>query len=305
MQYQARTGPIANDAAAITVDMLQGCLPTQKSHATVSRQGLCVVPDSAVAAFASESVIGCLPDRPRLSKAARSFSFFVPDVALFPSESVIGYHPDAPRLPKNARGASFFPWSGTTPPVSPDMIAGNLPDRPRRITRRFPSTFVVPDIDPFAIDSIFAMRPERPRLMLGPRIGQPLSQPTHTSAPISVEMLQGSTPPTKRYIAPRHDGWQVWNPTIDAFSIEMVVGYHPDKPRIQLGPRIPLPVSQTTPVVAPVTVDMLQGSHPDRPRPFRSWTIGQWVAAPTDTGGGGFRAWFAVGSNIILGRGSS
>lgn len=216
-QHQARTGPIQNDAAAITVDMLQGCLPSEKSHQRVSR--------SAV--------------------------FSTPDVAAFANESVIGWHPDTPRLPKPTRGPSFFPFSGTEAPSSPEMFAGCLPDRPNRQPRRFPSVFTVPDIDPFTIESTFASRPERARLLLGPRIGQPLGQPTHTDAPFSAEMTAGSIPTVKRYTAPRHDGWQWLTPEIAIFSIEMVIGSHPDTSRVLLASRLGLPVGETADIVTP------------------------------------------------------
>lgn len=217
MQYQVRTGPIQNDAAAITVDMVQGCLPAQQSRARVSRSAL-VVP---------------------------------PDVTLFANESVIGCHPDTPRLPRLTRGPSFFPWSGTTATHSPEMFAGSHPDTPNRVTRRFASVFSTPDVEPFSIESVFATRPERPRLQLGPRIGQPLSQPTHTSAPITLDMLQGVTSPTKRYIAPMHDGWQWLTPEVPVFSIEMVIGSHPDRPRVLLGQPAGQPIGETADIIPP------------------------------------------------------
>ncbi len=223
-QYPARTGPIQNNAAAITIDMLQGCRPAERSHARVSRSAM----------------------------------FGTPDVAVFPNDSVIGWHPDSPRLPKNARGASFFPWSGTTATNSPEMFAGNLPTRPRAAVAHAVQLFGTPDVSPFSIESIFASRPDRPRVFLGPKIGQPLSQPTHTAAPVSVEMFAFVEPDRTTRRVP-HWGDLTAPPEVDLFSIEMVAGNHPDKPRIMLGPRIGQPVSQTTHTNAPITLDMLQG----------------------------------------------
>lgn len=63
------------------------------------------------------------------------------------------------------------------------------------------------------------------------------------------------------------------------FTSSMVDGSHPDRNRVQLGPRIPLPLAQTTHVQATFTPDMVQGSHPDTSRAFVApkpgWSISQ------------------------------
>lgn len=48
-------------------------------------------------------------------------------------------------------------------------------------------------------------------------------------------------------------------------SPEMFQGAAPDRPRIRLAPRIPLPVAQPTHVSAPFSAEMTQGYHPDLP----------------------------------------
>lgn len=173
------------------------------------------------------------------------------DAATVTVDMLQGTWPSIARLPRNARGPSVFPFSGTDAPSSPEMFAGCLPDRPNRQPRRLPSVISVPDIDPFAIESTFASRPERARILLGPRIGQPLSQPTHTSAPLSADMTAGSIPLVKRYVAPIHDGWQWLTPDVAVFSIEMVIGSHPDTSRVLLASRLGLPVGETADIVTP------------------------------------------------------
>jgi hypothetical protein len=45
------------------------------------------------------------------------------------------------------------------------------------------------------------------------------------------------------------------------------MGWHPDKPKLFLAPRIPLPIYEHTPIVAPFSPEMVVGWHPDlRPR---------------------------------------
>ena len=55
---------------------------------------------------------------------------------------------------------------------------------------------------------------------------------------------------------------------------EMFAGYHPDQPRALLGPRIPLPESQTTQEAAPFSMEMVQGSIPIFPRPHQRGHLG-------------------------------
>ncbi len=272
-QYPARTGPIQHDAAAITIDMLQGCRPAERSRLRVSRSAL----------------------------------FSVPEVDPFAIETTFAVRPDRSRAPTPTRGPSFFPWSGTTAPLSPEMFAGVAPDRRPRPTTRLAALFGVPDVAPFAMDSLFAMRPERARPMpqrrlaevfiapdvspftidslfatrpdrgrpfLAPRIPQPVSQTSHTAAPQSIEMTVGSTPPTQRYLAPRHDGWQWVTPEVPVFSIEMVLGSHPDKPRVLLGQPAGQPIGETDTIIPP----------PPPPPPADTGATPGWPGPPDTPG---------------------
>jgi hypothetical protein len=86
-------------------------------------------------------------------------------------------------------------------------------------------------------------------------------------------------------LAPRI-GVPVVPPTIDLFSIDMVIGARPDLPRLFLAPRIPLPASQPTHVDAPFSPEMVTGWAPLQPRlfifPKLGWSVTQatHVAAP-------------------------
>lgn len=54
--------------------------------------------------------------------------------------------------------------------------------------------------------------------------------------------------------------------SIIPFSIEMVVGNQPSRNRMRLGPRIPLPLSQTTHVQNAFAIDMVAGNKPAQRR---------------------------------------
>lgn len=110
---------------------------------------------------------------------------------------------------------------------------------------------------------------------------RPIGPINNIDAPQSVEMIQGVRPPQHRYRAPFHQGFLAQTPDVPVFSIEMVAGSKPDRPRIFLGPRIPLPVSQTTPVAAPLSIEMTAGSAPTRNRAFVFPKIGWSVSQTT------------------------
>lgn len=233
-QYQSRTGPIVNDATAVTPDMLQGYAPTERSHASRSfhRSGVVTPPDAVLAT----------------------------DMMLLHARPV------APRPHRPSKGPSFFPFSGTTAAHSPDMFRGVTSDTSRARPPQRSQVAAAPDVPVFSIEMIVGSRPDRFRQMLGPRLPLPVSQLTHVEAPFTADMVDGWTPDRQRYGAPFHQGTLAQTPDVPVFSIEMVIGSKPDSPRILLGTRIPLPLSQTTHVAAPLTADMVDGWSPDRHR---------------------------------------
>lgn len=149
-------------------------------------------------------------------------------------------------------------------PFSVEMVAGSAPVRNRV---RLAPQIGLPTGDlsnaPFAFEMLIGEQPSRSRVRLGPRIGQPiLDNPVAT---FSHEMVIGWQP--LRGLRFRfQQGFQGSPPDVAVFSIEMVTGYQPSTHRIRLGPRIGLPISQTTHVSAPFSVEMIQGSRPPTSR---------------------------------------
>lgn len=269
-----------------------------------------------VEAFGIESVLGSLPNRPRLFLAPKIPLHTSPhthDQAAFSEDMIAGV--TAPRL----RYVSPFHnggqwWTAEIDFVGQDSVAGSHPDRSRALlgariglpvsqTTHDQAAFSIdmvdpalaprsrytttshqgvqwwsPDVDPFGIESVIGARPDRARVQLGPRLGQP-TQPTHTSAAFSVEMAQGCVPTKSRYSAPLHAGVQWWTAEVLSFSVEMAMGARPDRPRIQLGPKIALPVSQPTHTAATFGPEMAQGVIAPRHRHLSTSHQGvQWLA---------------------------
>lgn len=103
---------------------------------------------------------------------------------------------------------------------------------------------------------------DSPRLFQKPRIGWSVSQTTHDPAPFSPEMVLADRPNLAQLRKPKPFGWFAPHLTFDVFSIEMVTGWHADRPRVFLAPRIPLPVSQTTHTAATFSIEMVLGARP-------------------------------------------
>lgn len=126
--------------------------------------------------------------------------------------------------------------------------------------------------------------PERSHFYTPTRVqGQQLAQTTHVQAPFSVDMAQGVTVPQTRYSKPQPQGLQWWTPEVQAFSIEMVIGSHPDQARFFSGPRtVGWQTSQTTPV-ANFSPEMAQGWHSDINRAFIPPKLGWSFSQTTHT----------------------
>lgn len=271
-QHQTRTGPITNNAAPFSVEMVQGShpdrprLPFKTQHPQPLSQTTHVQ-----AVFAPNMAQGSHPDRSRQLLGVRIPLPILPPFIPLSQNEWAGYHPDrpslllAPRIP--------LPWSQTThvqAPFSIDMVAGSHPDFSRvMLATRSGWVAVPPDVidqpldfigyHPDASRALFSYKPgwqvfppevavivpdfqldfigyhpDLPVIRLGPRIGLPYSQVNHVSAP---------------------------------FSEEMVVGYWPVMPpRLLLGVRVPLPLlpPEVAPLVAPFSNEMVIGYKPDR-----------------------------------------
>jgi hypothetical protein len=199
-------------------------------------------------------------------------------VTPFTIEMTFATYPVAPRPHKPTKGPSFFPFSGTAAVDTPSMWAGSLPTTSRQRPIPNEGWFASTDVPSFAFESTYGWHPDAPRLFVKPKVGWSVSQPTHVNAPFTPDMADGWLPEKSRYAAPSHQGVQWVTPEVLDFSIETIVGSRPDRPRLMLGPKINLPVSQTTPVSAPFTPDMVIGNRPDRSRYSAPLHQGvQWV----------------------------
>ncbi len=133
------------------------------------------------------------------------------------------------------------PSTNVEAPFGPEMVQGAQPDRP-------------------ANRPMWATYPQRQ--------GMQLSQTTPVEAPFTPDMVQGSQPPRFRETRPPRVGWTMWISDVLLFDSAMVQGYYPDRPRLFLAPRIPLPWSQTTPTEASFSLEMVQGTlAPEIPAP--------------------------------------
>lgn len=264
-----------------SVDMAEGWAPDRHRYSAPFHQGAQLW-TAEVYPFSMEMVYGWKPESPRLEasgKAATRGGWQVSQTthvqAPITADSIFIYA-GVPRLEANGKQPARGGWHVSQPThvnaaFTPDMVEGWWPDR-----NRYGAPFhqgqsaYTPEVLDFSIDMIMASRPERPRLFLAPRIPLPVSQTTHVSAPFTYDMVDGWLPERHRYSAPFHQGTVAQTPEIPVFSIEMVVGYKPDRPRLEASGKFPLrngwSVSQPTHVSAPFTYDMVDGWMPERHR---------------------------------------
>lgn len=273
-QHARPVGPASqNTAAAVSVEMFQGTLPAPKwnGYSTRTKGGHQVSQTTHVAApFVPAMIEAARPQTPRLPVIARTGSVTPPDVTPFQFEMLSHARPHAPRPHRPTKGPSFFPWSGTAAPQFPDMTEGWLPDTNRARPPQRGSITMAPDVPAFSIEMVIGARPDRPRILLGPRIPLPVSQTTHIAAPFSADMVEGWGPDRHRYLAPFHAGGTAQTPDVPVFSIEMILASRPERPRLEASGRAATrggwQVSQLTHVAAPFTADMVEGWQPDRQR---------------------------------------
>jgi hypothetical protein len=239
-----------------------------------------------VEAFGIESVIGSHPDLPRLpfrSRSGVSLSQTTHDQAAFTADMVDGVTADRQKYSAPLHLGGQW-WAVEVSTVDVEQSQGSKPDRPRyTATSHQGQQAWNAEIDLFSVDSVSGWHPDKPRIVLGPRIQLPVSQPTHVSAPFSVDMAQGFSPSKQRYTAPIHNGVQWWTVEVLAFGVEMAIGSRPDRPRLTLGPKIPLPVSQPTHTAATFGPEMAAGWHSDASRAWIAPKRGSSLAQTTHT----------------------
>jgi hypothetical protein len=275
-----------HDAAPFSLEMSAGWVPDRNRERLPLRTGWSISqPTQTDAPFSIEMVKGWQPESARVFRVKLGWSWSEHTFDLVMSPDMFGgWHPDtsraflAPRLGQ--------PLSQTAQhvaaPFTPEMVAGSGPDRARLFVKpRLGWQWAETTFDVQMTAEMFAgSHPDTSRAWLAPRIPLPLAQPSHVSAPFGHEMVAGQHPDLPRQPFKAKDGWQTAQL---AFVVQMTpdqwAGWLPSAPRIFLGPKIPLPISQPTQVNAPFTPDMVAGNHPDAPRkPFvaqSGWTINQ------------------------------
>ncbi len=181
-QYPVRSGPIQNDAAPFTPEMVAGYHPDRNRAFPPKNQGWTDSQPTFISQMTVEMFGGYHPDSPRLflkpqlgwQSSQTSF-----DAAPFTPDMVTGWHSDKPRLPFVAKPG----WQDTQHTflvvMTPEMFAG--------------------------------WHPDKPRIVLGPRIPLPIDQAaSHVSAPFSQEMIAGWHPDKGYHYVPQL-GW-IWFP---------------------------------------------------------------------------------------------
>lgn len=276
----AQTTP---QAAPLSPEMGQGAAPDRPTHYL---QGPLFMqppaqPTLVNAPFSVEMTLASRPWSPILGKPAPlGWQWWTSDLANYSVEQGQGSHPDAPRLFLAPRFQQ--PPSQTTQTdaaFTSSMTQGWQPPSPL-LGKPAPTGWVwfTPDVAVFSIEEVVGSHPDSPRLFLPPRFPQTPSQLTQTDAPFSAEMTAGRIPPRAILDKPAPLGWFIWTPDIIPFSIEEVVGWHPDAPRPFTAPRFQQPPFPITPIPTPFSAEMVQGSQVP---PFRLWpNVARFVVLP-------------------------
>lgn len=273
---------IPPDVASFSPEMVQGTAPPPMHRVWQSAGWIASLPTSDSAPFSVEMAQGAVPAQGRAWLPLRLGAIAVPpDVLSFSIEMVQGCRPDRVQFTLHPIGLAVSPQVHDEAPFGAEMSQGATVPRFREVLPlRVGWRQWVSDINPLSPEMTVGSRPDSPRVQLGPRIPLPWSQTTHVSAPFAPEMVQGAVSGRNRERLPLRTGMSLWVSDIDPFSIEMAVGSRPDRARVFLAPRIPLPSSQPTHVSATFTVDMVQGSRPERHRERLPLRTG-WLTAQT------------------------
>ncbi len=294
-QYQVRTGPVVNDAAPFSPEMVQGTRDERARHQRLFLSHQIPLPDS------------------QITHVSAPLSVDMSD----------GWMPDTPRLPFTAKpGLQISQTTHASAPFTPDMIHGSKPDRARFPFVSKPGLQIsqtTPVAAPFSMEMTAGYQPDRARFPFVAKTGLQSSQTTHTDAAFSVEMTAGYGPMSPLFLLGKQTNFPIGDLTIAAadipsinnplsprlprlwplgqqisqtthvaapFSVEMTAGWLPDKARLPFVSKPGWHVSQLTHVDAPFSLEMVKGWSPDSPQlPFISkpgWQISQTshVVAP-------------------------
>lgn len=208
-QYQVRTGPLVNDAAPFSPEMVAGNAPPSPRLFVGPRLGLQIgQPTHVQAAFSVEMVAGQSPTSPRPTRGKTGFYTAPVETAPFAFEMLVSSLPDRARLvPQPHVGWATSQPTHVAAPFSHEMVVGNLPTRWRAPFVRqdgWRSPYI--EVGVFAFEMLIGNLPPRARLFTKPRLGWQIAQPTHTAAPFTPDMIAGSAPPRARTPFRRHEG---------------------------------------------------------------------------------------------------
>jgi len=265
---------------AFSPDMVSGWRPDKQAYSDLRvRTG--AFSQMIDVPFTVEYIQGSHPDSPLRFKSKQLPLIAPPDVQLFSVEMVIGSRPDQPRI--------FYAPRFYQPPsqlthvqnaFTPDMVRGWSPEQNRQfLAPRFPYGILPPDVAQFSIEMIRGSRPEKPVILLGARIPQPVSQTTHVQNAFTQSMITGESGQRYRQILGQKTFGAI-PPDVLLFSIEMVVGSRPERARMYLAPRFQQPPSQLTHVQATYQPNMSQGYQPQRNREYLPVKVA-WQASQT------------------------
>jgi hypothetical protein len=212
---------------------------------------------------------GYHPDTSRVRLGPRiGLPILPPIIDVFSPEMVIGSQPSRSRvLYGTQKSQTLSQTTHTDAPFGSEMVVGHHPDTGRALLgARIPQPILPPTIEVFSIEMAVGHHPDTHRVKLGPRIPLPVSQTTQTNAPFGPEMVAGWHPDRSRVLLGARIPLPVLPPTIDLFSVDMVIGSRPDTNRVRYGNQKGATLSQTTHVSAPFSVEMAIGWAPYRLR---------------------------------------
>jgi hypothetical protein len=226
-------------------------------------------PTHVQAAFTQEMIAGAGVDRNRERLTPRMpHAFLPPDVFAFGIEMVRGSIPERARILLGARIP--LPTAQTThisAALTTDMVAGWAPVSGKRYLGKIGLSEVAQEFGQMTPEMWGGSSPASPRIFLAPRIGLSPGQPTHVQAAFTADMVQGNLPSRARLFVVKLGSSATPDVPLQ-MTPEVFAGWHPDKNRAFLPPKLGWNTAQLTHVNAPFGTEMVAGAHPDKPRIF-------------------------------------
>jgi hypothetical protein len=269
MQFQARTGPIQNNAASFSPEMAQGSAPHKSRASSGPRIGLPSFID--VPTFAFESILGSrLDSRNHLTYPQHVPTKIYPhQAAAFSTEMAAGVQGQTWPSPRILLGPKIpQPIAQTThvdAAFSAEMVAGVTVPKPRITVGRQigPPLFIY--VDAFAFDSVLASQLDARNHLTRPQHVPPLAQTTHVAAAFSQDMVAGWQPGQPRVLRPRQIGLPEWA-FVQTFAFESVLDICLDSRNHLTRPHHLPAIYQSTHTAAPFSIEMVSRAIDGRAR---------------------------------------